>query len=223
MNEGKTPCLAYFCRQTGKCFCRQTVTTRHILQRQKSPLKGCLQKAFIKATCTAGFPGGTDSSAAPEPAAHSEQLQIPVPVQILFSREEKQVEPTWESPILCILRSRSTSPTQTPSRRLLFPSPLPACRLFTPALPSFLPQIYFLLPTAALLCTQTLLGCDGSFSSFTSGVTLWYRPCRGPSVDPSFLSLVPSPWKAERVWYVVNRKCCASSSHFIACTLPSLC
>lgn len=189
MNEEKTPCLAYFCRQTGKCFCRQTVTTRHILQRQKIPLKGCLQKAFIKATRTAGVPDGTDGSAAPEPAVHSEQLWIPAPMQILSSREEKQEEPTWESPILCILGSWSTSPAQTPSRWLVFPSPPPAHRLFTPVLPPFLSPIYFLLPAAALMCTQTPLRCHGSFSSFTSRVTLWYGPCRSLLPLPGVFSL----------------------------------
>lgn len=98
MNREKTLRLSYFCRQTGKYFCRQTSTTRHILQRQKIPLKGCSQKAFIKASRNAGFPDGSEGSAAPKPAVHGERLRTPAPVQVLFPRVGKQAQPTQEHP-----------------------------------------------------------------------------------------------------------------------------
>lgn len=217
MNEEKTPCLDYFCRQTGKCFCRQTVTTRHILQRQKSPLKGCLQKAFIKATHNAGFP---DGSLAPKPAVHSKWLRIPAVAQILLSKEAKQAAPTWESPGSCSGSAQDWC--------LLPQGCAELCQAvgFHPALSSAAPISVPDFAYSCLLqlsCAQTPLDCDASFSSFTSSVMFWHRPSHGSSADPFFLSRVSSPSKAERGWYVVNRKCCAGSSHFIACALPSLC
>lgn len=93
------------------------------------------------------------------------------------------MQPTWESP-----RSGSGSEQDWPPAQ---PEPLPGCPL--------LPLIHFLLPTAGLVCTH------GSFSSFASRVTFWHGLSHISSADASFLSLVSSPRKAKRVWYVVSR------------------
>lgn len=56
--------------------------------------------------------------------------------------------------------------------------------------PRFCPFfIFFLLPAAALMCTQTPLRCHGSFLSFTSRVTLWYGPCGSLLPLPGVFSL----------------------------------
>lgn len=55
VNKEKTPGLASFCTQTGKCFCRQAYHTSHPPQ-AKLPLKGCWQRVFIKVTPNAGSP-----------------------------------------------------------------------------------------------------------------------------------------------------------------------
>lgn len=143
--------MSHFCRQTGKNFSRRTFTTRHILQRQKIPLKGCSQKAFIKATSNAGFPDDSEGSTAPKAAVHGGQLRIPAPMQVLISRVEKQHSPPRKAPAhaQALCRTGYSLPQRCPDL-------CQAAGSLQPCLCFYL-QFIFLLLSAALVSTQFLI------------------------------------------------------------------
>lgn len=104
----------------------------------------------------------------------------------------------------------------------VLPSPLPGCTFS----PNSLQHYPCFCPSFISYCLLQLSCIPGALW-VVMGVSHLLRLGSHFGTDrdmaSSLLSLVSSPWKAERVWYVVNRKCCAGSSPFIARALPPLC